>query len=168
MRNLLLICFVLLNLGVTCPFRAKVTLVGVLPEVEVICKLPSKEDLELISRVVEIAAPDYSQPFHGKMAVANVITNRSDNRGKDIEEIIHAKEQFDEIPYLYIREPSELSRRAAFLVLTGTRVLPKEVEFFHNKKASTDISWVNTMSKYEYVTWGDHTFCFNPKLIKYD
>ena len=107
-----------------------------------------------------------NQPDSGKIAVANVIINRAENRKTSIFNIIYEKGQFDGVrTKAFRREPSDKSLRAAKLALLGVRVIPREVEFFHNSKISTDKKWIRYINQYSYVIIGDHTFCYNPFLV---
>lgn len=137
---------------------------GNLPEVEVVCKLPDPDHLDLLARLVSCEAGN--QPFRGKLAVANVVVNRMEVRNRSLKQVVYRKGQFDGIKTKrFYSEPDSSCVRAAFLILTGDKVLPKEVLYFHNPKLSTDVKWVRKLKAHLHELIGDHGFYYDPRLL---
>lgn len=121
-------------------------------------------DWNYISKVV--FSESGNQSDSGQIATANVILNRSRNRGMTVKQVIFEPGQFDGIRTKYFRtKPSERSIKAAKLALLGVKIVDDRVEYFHNPKISTDKKWIRYISKYLYKSIGDHDFCMNPKLL---
>lgn len=102
------------------------------------------------------------EPMLGKIAVGNVVVNRARRRKKSLKYIILEKGQFDGVRTKWFKpEPESI---AAAKVALRHQVIPREVEFFHNPRTSTDTKWVRYISKKSYKQIGNHLFCYNPKL----
>ena len=135
-----------------------------LPVVEIISKLPAREDCVRLAKLINAEAP--TEVYDGQWAVASVVRNRMDFAGKPLVDIVFQTGQFDGIHSSRFKTWTTEQYRIAFRVLVkNERNLPKSVLFFHNKKTSTDRGWVATLSKYEYKTIGGHTFCHSKYLL---
>lgn len=154
----------IINLNLTDP----TTYIATLPEVVVTPPSPDKDSTHFLAKL--IFCESAHEPIDGKIAVGNVVTNRMSYMNQTIEEVIFAKGQFDGIRNRYWKNwehyknkyPNKWSEsiKAAKLALIGVKKVPEDILFYHNKKTATDTNWVRLLSKYEYVTIGNHTFCF--------
>jgi N-acetylmuramoyl-L-alanine amidase len=136
-----------------------------LPTVEIVCKLPSDKQVLLLARLINAEA--VGEPFEGKLAVANVVQNRMKIKRMSMEEIIFRKGQFDGIhSKRFYQNPPKDCMKAAFLALTGERVIPEGIYYFHNKEIATDTKWVRFLAKFEHETIGQHTFCWHEKYVQ--
>jgi len=128
-----------------------------LPEVVVTAKLSYSQKILLLAKLINAEAGHES--FEGKIAVANVVINRSKRKKMSIKNIIYQRDkkgnpQFDGIDskrFHYIPKKSDiLAAKQAFI----KEVVPSTVEFFHNPITSTDKGWVGYISNYKYKQIG--------------
>lgn len=121
---------------------------------------PHPGDVEILAKLINSEAK--WEPMLGQIAVANVAINRARRRGKSLSYIVHEKGQFDGVRTKhFIVTPR--AQQAAEIALRNS-VIPKEVEFFHNPRTSTDSKWVRYIEKHKFRQIGNHLFCFNPRL----
>lgn len=161
MRNVVILIMFLL------PMRANLHTVVEAPYIPVVSKI-DKKDLLLLAKLIYSESPH--EPYLGKLAVANVVINRSHRTGKSIKYVIYQKGQFDGIRSKRFKRVAKGDEKAfqdclqaATEILNGKTILPSTVEFFHNPKTSTDSKWVRKISKYRYKLIGRHLFCRYPK-----
>lgn len=135
----------------------------ILPEVTVKPETPNADSIYLLARLIQAEAN--GEPFQGQVAVANTVIYRSWRKKQKIHDIVFQKGQYDGVKSKYFkRMPKPEHLRAAYYALIGYKAIPYGVQYFHNKRIATDTSWVTYLSKYEYKTIGNHTFCWIPKL----
>lgn len=118
-----------------------------------------------------VCSETIGEEYKGKVAVANVIYNRHINRNQTISEVIYDRGQFDGIKNKYFKQKPtyECKKAVKEIFVDSNFILPLSVEYFHNKKLSTDIHHVNKVEQYIYDIIGRHTFCHNKDLInKYE
>lgn len=90
----------------------------------------NKDDILLLAHLIESEAG--SEPFIGKLAVANVVLNRQKYDNKSIEEVIYQENQFDGVlTDNFKKEPTEDSIKAAEQALAGVNIVP-DAYFFAN------------------------------------
>lgn len=135
-----------------------------LSEVTVKPPMPDRDSIELFARL--IYAESGHQPFDGQVGVANTVIYRSWRKGKTYQQIVFQPGQYDGVRTKRFREgkPTEENYRAAYYALIGYKAVPYGVQYFHNKHIATDTSWIQYLSKHEYKTIGNHTFCWIPNL----
>lgn len=120
-------------------------------------------ELNLAARLVHSEAG--YQPFEGQVAVINTVSSRKSRKKTPFKNVVFQKGQYDGInSKRFYEKPTAENYIAARIALAGYRVLPYEVQYFHNKKIATDTKWIRYLSNYEYKTIGDHTFCWVPNL----
>lgn len=141
-----------------------------LPEVEVIGELTLSTKILDLARLINSEAGN--QNLTGKIAVGNVVINIARERGWSIKRTIYDRNKrgprFDGIDTKRFNEyPSKESILAAVKSFT-IKVVPDDVQFFHNPRLSTDSKWVNYIEKYKYQDIQDHRFCRNPKSKYYE
>lgn len=118
-----------------------------------------------------VCSETIGEEYKGKVAVANVIYNRQVNRNQTISEVIYDPGQFDGIKNKYFKQKPtyECKKAVKEIFIDSNFILPLSVEYFHNRKLSTDIHHVNKVEQYIYNIIGRHTFCHNKDLInKYE
>lgn len=114
----------------------------------------SNDEYEILARLIESEAGD--EPYSGKVAVGNVVLNRSSKDRKSINDVIFQKNQFDGVQTKYFnQEPHEESKRAAIECLNGKNVVPNDTYYFANLKlCNPDFAKKDTF----VIRIGDHWF----------
>lgn len=139
-----------------------------LPEITVSAPLTYDKETELIARL--LMSECANEPFEGQVAVVNVLFNRAKRKGWTINQVIMQRDkrgnpQFDGIDTKRFHDtPTKQTIKAAKLGRIK-KVVPDEVEFFHNPVISTDTKWVNYIEKWTFKDIGRHRFCYNPNRI---
>jgi spore germination cell wall hydrolase CwlJ-like protein len=106
------------------------------------------------------------EPFMGMLGVGNVVTNRMDDKGYSLEQVIFSPGQFDGIYTPQFNMVNVDCIRAAELILKGYRFLPKQIIYYSNECLATDTTHQNTVEPHRYIDIGNHTFYWNPKDIR--
>ena len=92
----------------------------------------SESDIDLLERLVEAEAG--SEPYAGKIAVANVVFNRidSDKYPNTLKDVIYQKNQFEVVNLGTIdtKIPSEETKQAVREALRGKTTVPKDTVIF--------------------------------------
>lgn len=145
------------------PSHKEITPFVILPEITVRPEMPNADSIYLLARLIQAEAN--GEPFQGQVAVANTVIYRSWRKGKNYHNIVFQKGQYDGVKSKYFhRKPKPEHLRAAYYALIGYKAVPYGVQYFHNKRIATDTRWVSYLSKHEYKTIGNHTFCWIPRL----
>lgn len=162
MRYVCILLLILLPSLVSSSHKDRIPTV-ILPEVTVRPPMPNRDSIELLARL--IYAESNGEPFLGQVAVANTVIYRSWRKNKTYKEIVFQEGQYDGVRTKYFnRTPKPEHLRAAYYALIGYKAVPYGVQYFHNKAIATDTKWVKYLSKHEYKTIGNHTFCWIPEL----
>jgi len=162
MRYVCILLFILLPSLVSSSHKDRIPTV-ILPEVTVRPPMPNRDSIELLARL--IYAESNGEPFDGQVAVANTVIYRSWRKNRSYHDIVFQKGQYDGVRTKYFnRTPKPEHLRAAYYALIGYKAIPYGVQYFHNKRIATDTKWVKYLSKHEYKTIGNHTFCWIPEL----
>lgn len=133
--------------------------VVVLDEITVTPQAPHPDSVYLLARLIKAEAA--GEPFEGQVAVAQTVIYRSWRKHTSYEAVIYQKGQYDGIhTKRFYEEPGAGHLKAAYYALIGYKVIPYGVQYFHNKKIATDTKWVKYLSKHEFKTIGNHTFCW--------
>lgn len=118
------------------------------------------DSLYWLARIIE--AESGAEPYHGKLAVGNVILNRVESRDfpNSIYGVVFDRKngvQFTPVANGTIyNTPSAESIRAAETCLTGTKVV-EDCLYFFNPKTATKASWIIQNCTY-YASIGNHDF----------
>ncbi|MFC0470137.1 cell wall hydrolase [Halalkalibacter kiskunsagensis] len=116
----------------------------------------SEKELDLLARIVRAEAQ--SEPFEGKVAVADVVLNRveSPQFPDTIKEVIYEPGQFQPVANGQINKPAdEESIEAVDAVLSDMRNITEESLFFYNPDIATN-RWLD--SRETAVVIGQHVF----------
>ncbi|WP_273127493.1 cell wall hydrolase [Bacillus weihaiensis] len=116
----------------------------------------SESDFDLLARIVRAEAQ--SEPFEGKVAVADVVLNRveSPKFPNTIEKVIYQKGQFQPVSNGQIHKAADQeSVKAVEAALTNMRHITKGSLFFYNPKIATS-RWLD--SRETTVVIGQHVF----------
>ncbi|SEM21626.1 N-acetylmuramoyl-L-alanine amidase [Mesobacillus persicus] len=116
----------------------------------------SDSDIDLLARIVRAEAQ--TEPFEGKVAVADVVLNRveSEQFPDTIKEVIYAPGQFQPVQNGEINKPAdEESIEAVYVALTDQGEIDHDSLFFYNPDIATS-RWLD--SRQTTVVIGDHVF----------
>ncbi|KKI90861.1 sporulation specific N-acetylmuramoyl-L-alanine amidase [Bacillus sp. SA1-12] len=116
----------------------------------------SKAEIDLLARVVRAEAQ--SEPFKGKVAVANVVLNRveSPKFPDTIEEVIYQPGQFQPVANGEINKPADqASVQAVQAALSNMRHVAQDSLFFYNPDIAEN-RWLD--SRETTVKIGEHVF----------
>jgi N-acetylmuramoyl-L-alanine amidase len=116
----------------------------------------SEDDIDLLARIVRAEAQ--TEPFEGKVAVADVVINRveSPQFPDTIEDVIYAPGQFQPVSNGEIYKPAdEESIEAVKTALTDQDEIAEDSLFFYNPDIATN-RWLD--SRETTVVIGDHVF----------
>lgn len=116
----------------------------------------SEKELDLLARVVRAEAQ--TEPFEGKVAVADVVLNRveSPEFPNTVREVIYEPGQFQPIDNGQIDQPAdEESVEAVNAALSDMRNISDDSLFFYNPDIATN-RWLDTRET--TVVIGDHVF----------
>ncbi|WP_379132360.1 cell wall hydrolase [Paenibacillus sp. sgz500958] len=118
----------------------------------------SEEEVLLLQKIVMAEAE--SEPYQGKVAVANVVLNRlrSANFPDTIKDVIYQKSQFSPVANGRLKrvQPNEDSIRAVEAALSGIKEVSDDTYFFLSLKLAQDLT-VHHSRTYA-KTIGNHTF----------
>lgn len=136
-----------------------------LPAVEVIGEITISTKILELARLINSEAGN--QDDDGQIAVGNVVINIAREKGWSLNKTIHDRNKygprFDGVDTNRFKEyPSKraiLNAAKSFSI----KVVPDDVQFFHNPKTSTDGKWVRYIEQFTWGDIGDHRFCSNPK-----
>lgn len=113
----------------------------------------NSDDVMILAKLINSEAGD--EPFEGKIAVANVVLNRSKENKESIKDVIYSPSQFDGVQTkLFTDNPSNESLIAARQALNGKKVLDKAYYFANLKLCNP--SWATEESFLCRI--GDHWF----------
>lgn len=113
----------------------------------------TNEDLDLLARLIYSEAG--SEPYLGKVAVANVVLYRVRENKQTLEEVIYAQNQFDGVETnQFTNKPPQESINAAIEALNGVNVVP-DGYFFVNLNLA-DPQWAKEKTFIARI--GDHWF----------
>ena len=117
-------------------------------------------EAEMLARLIESEANNQSD--QGKIAVANVVMNAAYLNGTSIITEIFTEGRYHGVnTKTFRRVPSEESRKAATLALSGYAVIPEDFIYYLNPQTATD-KRMKAMSKAnESRVFDDHIF-FSP------
>jgi N-acetylmuramoyl-L-alanine amidase len=116
----------------------------------------SDDEIDLLARIVRAEAQ--TEPFEGKVAVADVVLNRveSSKFPNSIKEVIYAPNQFQPVANGEINKPAdEESIEAVFTALTDNGDISQDALFFYNPSIATN-RWLD--SRQTTVVIGQHAF----------
>jgi N-acetylmuramoyl-L-alanine amidase len=116
----------------------------------------SDADIDLLARIVRAEAQ--TEPFEGKVAVADVVLNRveSNKFPNTIKEVIYAPGQFQPVANGEIHKPAdEESIEAVLTALTDNGDIAEDALFFYNPSIATN-RWLD--SRETAVVIGQHVF----------
>jgi N-acetylmuramoyl-L-alanine amidase len=116
----------------------------------------SDADIDLLARIVRAEAQ--TEPFEGKVAVADVVLNRveSSKFPNTIKEVIYAPGQFQPVANGEINKPAdEESVEAVMTALTDNGDIAEDALFFYNPSIATN-RWLD--SRQTAVVIGQHVF----------
>ncbi len=116
----------------------------------------SDADIDLLARIVRAEAQ--TEPFEGKVAVADVVLNRveSSQFPDTVKEVIYAPGQFQPVANGEINKPAdEESVEAVFTALTDNGDIAEDALFFYNPSIATN-RWLD--SRETAVVIGRHVF----------
>ncbi|WP_078427768.1 cell wall hydrolase [Alkalihalobacterium alkalinitrilicum] len=116
----------------------------------------SEEELDLLARIVRAEAQ--TEPFEGKVAVADVVLNRveSPQFPDTIKEVIYEPRQFQPVANGQVNKPAdEESIEAVEAALTDMRNISEDSLFFYNPDIATS-RWLDTRET--TVVIGQHVF----------
>ncbi|MBU8907664.1 cell wall hydrolase [Desertibacillus haloalkaliphilus] len=116
----------------------------------------TEEELDLLARIVRAEAQ--TEPFEGKVAVADVVLNRveSSEFPDTIEEVIYEPRQFEPVMNGQVYKPAdEESMEAVEEALTNDRDMSEDSLFFYNPDIATS-RWLDTRET--TVVIGQHVF----------
>lgn len=116
----------------------------------------SDAEIDLLARIVRAEAQ--TEPFEGKVAVADVVLNRveSSKFPNTIKEVIYAPNQFQPVANGEINKPAdEESIEAVFTALTDNGDISQDALFFYNPSIATN-RWLD--SRQTTVVIGQHAF----------
>lgn len=116
----------------------------------------SDSDIDLLARIVRAEAQ--TEPFEGKVAVADVVLNRVESQQfpDTIKEVIYAPGQFQPVSNGEINKPAdEESIEAVYVALTDQGEIDHDSLFFYNPDIATS-RWLD--SRQTTVVIGDHVF----------
>ncbi|MFV8830531.1 cell wall hydrolase [Alkalihalobacterium sp. APHAB7] len=116
----------------------------------------SKKDLDLLARIVRAEAQ--TEPFEGKVAVADVVLNRleSPQFPDTIKEVIYQPRQFQPVSNGQINKPADQeSIEAVVAALTDMRNISQDSLFFYNPDIATS-RWLDTRET--TIVIGAHVF----------
>ncbi|MGM0901177.1 MAG: cell wall hydrolase [Bacillota bacterium] len=116
----------------------------------------SDAEIDLLARIVRAEAQ--TEPFEGKVAVADVVLNRveSSKFPNTVKEVIYAPGQFQPVANGEIHKPAdEESIEAVFTALTDNGDIAQDALFFYNPTIATN-RWLD--SRETVVVIGQHVF----------
>ncbi|KHF41654.1 cell wall hydrolase [Halalkalibacter okhensis] len=116
----------------------------------------SEKELDLLARIVRAEAQ--TEPFEGKVAVADVVLNRMESKQfpDTIKEVIYEPGQFEPVANGQIDKPAdEESIEAVDAALTDMRDITEDSLFFYNPDIATN-RWLDT--RQTAVVIGQHVF----------
>ncbi|MDE5416351.1 cell wall hydrolase [Alkalihalobacterium chitinilyticum] len=116
----------------------------------------SKKELDLLARIVRAEAQ--TEPFEGKVAVADVVLNRleSSQFPDTIKEVIYQPRQFQPVSNGQINKPADQeSIEAVAAALTDMRNISQDSLFFYNPDIATS-RWLDTRET--TIVIGAHVF----------
>lgn len=117
---------------------------------------PISNDAYLLAQIIHAEAK--GEPYHGKIAVGNVILNRVEASGfpDTIEGVIFQKGQFSPVANGTIyNTPGEEAIKAAKEVLSGKKVVGENTLYFYNPDTATS-DWIFTRDVVTKI--GNHAF----------
>ena len=128
--------------------------------------VPQVKDVRLLGKLIESEAR--SEDLRGKVLVGEVVRNRMEKTGHDLQRVVFKRGQFDGVYTTSFKgHPSPESLAAAYFSLMGSKLLPDDVYYYHNPKTSTDTSWVRFIEQFKELEHGNHVFCHHPNR-RYD
>ncbi|WP_096199885.1 cell wall hydrolase [Bacillus sp. FJAT-45350] len=116
----------------------------------------SEKEIDLVARIVRAEAQ--TEPFEGKVAVANVVLNRveSDQFPDTVEEVIYQPRQFQPVANGQVNRPAdEESIEAVEAALTGMGEVSEDTLFFYNPDIATS-RWLDSRETSNVI--GQHVF----------
>ncbi|MDT8861252.1 cell wall hydrolase [Alkalihalobacillus sp. MEB130] len=116
----------------------------------------SENELDLLARIVRAEAQ--TEPFEGKVAVADVVLNRveSSEFPDTIEEVIYEPRQFQPVSNGQVNKPAdEESIEAVAAAISDMRNITEDSLFFYNPDIATN-RWLDTRET--TVVIGQHVF----------
>ncbi|WP_100407483.1 cell wall hydrolase [Bacillus solitudinis] len=116
----------------------------------------SENDIDLLARIVRAEAQ--SEPFEGKVAVADVVLNRVESTQfpNTIKKVIYQPGQFQPVANGQINKPADKeSIKAVHAALTDMRNITENSLFFYNPVIATN-RWLDTRKT--SVVIGQHVF----------
>ncbi len=116
----------------------------------------SENEIDLLARIVRAEAQ--TEPFKGKVAVANVVLNRvhSPKFPNTIKEVIYQRGQFQPVRNGQINKPADAeSIKAVYAALSNMRNIAQGSLFFYNPDIATN-RWLD--SRETAVVIGQHVF----------
>nr|WP_239094265.1 cell wall hydrolase [Bacillus sp. B15-48] len=116
----------------------------------------TEDEIDLLARIVRAEAQ--TEPFEGKVAVADVVLNRveSSKFPDTVTAVIHAPGQFQPVSNGEVNKPAdEESYEAVYTALSEPSSVTNESLFFYNPDIATS-RWLDTRDT--TVIIGDHVF----------
>ncbi|ARK30019.1 cell wall hydrolase [Halalkalibacter krulwichiae] len=116
----------------------------------------SEKEVDLLARIVRAEAQ--TEPFEGKVAVADVVLNRieSSKFPDTVKEVIYEPKQFEPVANGQVNKPADAeSIKAVEAALSDMRNITEESLFFYNPDIATN-RWLDTRET--TVVIGQHVF----------
>jgi N-acetylmuramoyl-L-alanine amidase len=114
-------------------------------------------EAEVLARLIESEASGESE--EGCIAVANVVINTAKLNNTTIITEIFTEGRYNGVKTKsFYRVPSEKSRKAALLALTGTNILPEHFTFFLNEKTAKNKKMLQMARTNQSIKIDNHVF----------
>ncbi|WP_409288689.1 cell wall hydrolase [Peribacillus sp. SCS-37] len=125
----------------------------------VLPKTYTQSEKDLLARLVNAEAK--GEPYKGKLAVANVVLNRTKHKAfpATVKGVILEKKQFTPVANGEINKPASAEAKKAAneaIALQGTGKIPAEESIYFYNPDLTDSKWMRTLTVVNKI--GQHTF----------